>query len=81
MFHYILLGIYILALIFLSGFLAIFIVHIRDYFQYSKYIKTILRVYITIVLCIAVFWGYQILTGNPPSLSTESTIQTVPLNF
>lgn len=39
MFTYVLLSIYILAILFLTGFLVIFSMHIKGYLPYSKYIK------------------------------------------
>lgn len=62
--NYILFGPYLLLLIGIFGFLAVFMMHIRDYRQYSRYITVIIRVYLTLMIIIALFGGYMILSGT-----------------
>ena len=63
-YNYILFGGYLLFLFAISGFLAIFLIHIRDYRQYSRYITIITRIYLVLMLVIAIFGWYYILTGT-----------------
>jgi glucan phosphoethanolaminetransferase (alkaline phosphatase superfamily) len=62
--NYILFGLYLFLLLGIFGFLAIFMMHIRDYRQYSRYITTITRVYLLLMVAIAIFGGYHILNGS-----------------
>ena len=62
--NYILFGLYLFLLIGVFGFLAVFMVHIRDYRQYSRYITTITRTYLLLMVVIAIFGGYYILVGT-----------------
>ncbi|MBC7498804.1 hypothetical protein H7170_04130 [Candidatus Gracilibacteria bacterium] len=62
--NYILFGLYLFLLLGIFGFLAIFMMHIRDYRQYSRYITTITRAYLLLMVAIAIFGGYHILTGS-----------------
>ena len=64
MIHYILFGFYLIIVFGVFGFLAVFMMHIRDYLQYSRYITQITRVYFVIMILISIFGGYYVLTGT-----------------
>ncbi|MBC7503768.1 hypothetical protein H7169_02270 [Candidatus Gracilibacteria bacterium] len=64
MLNYIFFGLYLFLVIGLFGFLAVFMMHIHDYKQYSRYITVITRIYLTLMVVIAIFGGYYILVGS-----------------
>ena len=74
--NYILFGIYLFLILGIFGFLTIFMMHIRDYLQYSRYLKGITRFYLVLMVVIAIFGGYSILTGDifPQSKSAVKRI-------
>lgn len=64
MHNYILFALYLLVVLLLLGFVVIFLMHIREYKQYSRYIGIVTKTYIIIVLTIAIIGGYFVLTGS-----------------
>ncbi len=63
-YNYIFFGGYLVLLFIIFGFLIIFLIHIKDYKQYSRYITNITRIYLTLMILIAIFGWYHILTGK-----------------
>jgi hypothetical protein len=55
MVNYVLFGIYLFVVLGIFGFITIFMMHIRDYQRYSSYVAILTRVYIAIMLLIAIF--------------------------
>jgi len=53
--NYILFGVYLVLILGIFGFLTIFMMHIRDYLQYSRYLKGITRFYLALMVTIAIF--------------------------
>ncbi|MBX9809506.1 hypothetical protein K2X92_03910 [Candidatus Gracilibacteria bacterium] len=74
--NYIFFGMYLFVVLGLFGFIAIFMLHIRDYQQYSRYLKTLTRIYILAMVLIASVGGYYLLTGTifPQNKSTIKRI-------
>jgi amino acid permease len=70
--NWILFGIYLFCIISLFAFIAIVIMHIGEFRQYSRYINPILRLYVFLIVLIALFGGYKVLTDNTPSSATSS---------
>lgn len=52
--NYIFFGIYLLLITGIFGFLTIFMMHIRDYRQYSRYLTGITRFYLILMVIIAI---------------------------
>ncbi|MFZ2256032.1 MAG: hypothetical protein WAW59_01500 [Patescibacteria group bacterium] len=73
--NWILFGIYILCVLTLFVFIAIVMMHIGEFRQYSRYINPVLRIYIVLVVLIALFGGYRVLTDDiqPSSLKDSSS--------
>ncbi len=64
MLNYILLGVYIFVVLGIFWFLAVFMMHIRDYQKYSRYIPIVTRIYMILMILVALFGGYYILVGT-----------------
>ena len=79
MFNFVIFGVYLVVLIFLFGFIAIFVRHIRDFQEYSRYLRPIMRTYIVLMMLIALFGGYMILTGQSAQIPQSTAVHR--LNF
>lgn len=79
--NWILFGFYIACILILFAFISIVIMHIGEFRQYSRYINPVLRAYVVLILLIAVFGGYQVLTNETPAVITDSTPQNIKLEF
>ena len=53
--NFIFFGIYALAMIVLFVFIAIFLMNIREYRAYSRYINPVLRIYIALIIIISIW--------------------------
>ncbi len=65
-------GIYLLVIIVLFAFIAIVVMHIGNFKQYSKYLSVVLRIYLVVILLIAIFGGYKILTDYTPAKKSRN---------
>ena len=52
--NYILFGIYLFIVLGIFGFITIFMIHIRDYQRYSSYVAILTRVYIAVMVIVAI---------------------------
>gem|GEM_PF-3682024 len=55
MFNLVIFGIYAFIVLIVLGFLSIFIVHIKNFREYSRFLTPVLRIYIVIITLIIVF--------------------------
>lgn len=46
--------------------------HIGNFKQYSKYLSVVLRIYLVVILLIAIFGGYKILTDYTPAKKSRN---------
>ncbi len=46
--------------------------HIGNFKQYSKYLSIVLKIYLVVIMLIAIFWGYKILTDYTPAKKTKN---------
>ncbi len=76
----VLIGIYLFMVLIIFGFIAIVVMHIGTFRQYSKYLSIVLKIYLIAILTIALFGGYMILTGKYIS-STKSSNSVQKINF
>ena len=63
----ILLGIYLVVLVILFAFVGIVIMHIGIFKQYSKFLTPVIRIYLVMVILIAIFGAYKIYVDYTPS--------------
>lgn len=73
--NWILFGIYLLCVILIFVFISIVLMHIGEFRQYSKYITPILRIYLIVIVLIALFGAYKVLTSRVmPTLTDSPTV-------
>lgn len=72
-------SIYMVAILILFAGIAVVIIHIGQFREYSKYLSTVLRIYLITIVIIAIFWGYKILTNQ--SEPVRKTTVPVELDF
>ena len=70
-------AIYLFVLIIVFGFIAIVVMHIGEFRQYSRYLSIVLKIYLLAIILIALFGGYQILTDDTPRLKKSDTVQKI----
>ncbi len=70
-------GVYILILIILFAFISIVVMHIGGFKDYSKYLSIVLKIYLIVVLLIAIFGGYKILTDYTPAKQNRVNIEKI----
>ena len=75
----VLIGMYLFMILLIFGFIAIVVMHIGIFRQYSKYLSIVLKIYLVTILLIAIFGGYKILTGTyiSPAKSAEETAKKI----
>ncbi len=76
----ILLWVYIVIIIVIFAFIGIVLMDIGNFKQYSKYLPTVLRIYLATIIIIAIFWAYKISTHYTPP-KKQRNIQTEQVNF
>ncbi|MDD2693879.1 MAG: hypothetical protein PHY14_03015 [Candidatus Gracilibacteria bacterium] len=69
----ILLGIYLVVLVILFAFVGIVIMHIGNFRQYSRFLTPVIRIYLVIVILIALFGAYKIYNDYTPSKINRNT--------
>ncbi len=80
--NWILFWLYLLCVFSIIVFIAILIMHIGEFRQYSRYITPVLRLYIVLVAGIAVFGGYMVLTSDiVPTAAKSSGGSQLKLEF
>lgn len=79
--NWILFGIYILCVLTLFVFIAIVVMHIWEFRQYSRYINPVLRMYIILLIAIALFGWYRVLTDDIQPSSFSSTKSSIKPEF
>ena len=66
-------------LIILFAFISIVVMHIGGFKDYSKYLSMVLKIYLVIILIIAIFGGYKILTDYTPA--KQNRVNTEKIDF
>jgi hypothetical protein len=79
--NWILFGIYLFCVLWLFVFIAIVLMHIGEFRQYSRYINPILRIYIVLIVLIWLFGAYEVLTNTTRSVSSPSEVPKVKMEF
>lgn len=74
------LSIYLFILLIICAFIAIVVMHIGAFRQYSKYLSVVLKIYLIVVLIIGIFGGYMIVTNKNTPIR-KLTPATQKLNF
>lgn len=72
--NWILFWLYLLCVLSIIVFIAILIMHIGEFRQYSRYITPVLRLYIVLVAGIAVFGAYMVLTSDIVPTAAKSSL-------
>lgn len=72
-------GIYLAVLVIIFAFIAILIMHVKDFRQYSKYLSVVLKIYLIVVVILAIFWSYKILSNTETSLKSRIPLQKIEL--
>ena len=55
--------------------------HIGNFRQYSRYINPVLRIYVVLIISIALIGAYLVLTDDARPKSLETTSSKVKLEF
>lgn len=71
----ILFGVYLLVILVLFAFISIVVMHIGNFKQYSKYLSVVLKIYLVLIILIAIFGGYRILTDYTPAKKNRTTLE------
>lgn len=79
--NWILFGIYVLCILVLVIFIAIIAMHIGEFRKYSRYVNPVLRLYIILVVAIALFGGYRVLTDDIQPSSLKPVNSNLNLEF
>jgi Na+/glutamate symporter len=74
-------GIYLAVLLFVFVYIAIVIMHIGEFREYSLYLAVVLRVYLILIVLIALFGAYKVLTGKYVAPKKSPTHQIQKLDF
>jgi hypothetical protein len=48
-------GLYLLIIVILFAFIAVVVMHIGNFKQYSKYLSIVLKIYLVVIMLIAIF--------------------------
>ena len=75
----ILLWVYLVIVIVLFAFIGIVIMHIGTFKEYSKYLSSVLRIYLVSIIIIALFWAYKIYNDYTPAKKNRTPIEQ--MNF
>ena len=75
----ILLWVYFVIIIVLFAFIGIVIMHIGNFREYSRYLSTVLRIYLVSIIVIALFWAYKIYTDYTPAKNNRTAVEQVDL--
>jgi len=74
-------GIYLAVLLFVFVYIAIVVMHIGEFRQYSRHLSVVLRIYLIVVVLIALFGAYKVLTGKYVAPKKSETNKIQKLDF
>ena len=73
----VLFGVYLLIILILFAFIAIVVMHIGNFKDYSKYLSIVLKIYLITIVVIAVFGAYKILSHYTPPKKSNTPIEKI----
>ncbi len=71
------LWIYMIIIIVIFAFIAIVVRDIGNFKEYSKYLPTVLKIYLASIIIIAIFWAYKISTHYTPPKKSRTPAEQV----